>query len=148
MYEVTPGTSRTHVQVALQDGRIYQAPSGTPLQAFIQYAEAETNTPSHQRAVAAMIDNRLRELTIPVTHDLHVRPVMLMESDGALIYRRSLCFLMVAAAETCRELKGEADEVICAQTPTNFSAVGLWYEDFSQTTDEEVKDLLAGFHKP
>jgi len=36
-----------------------------------------------------------------------------------------------------------ADDVVCAITPEPFHAVGLWYEDFSQTTDEEVRDLLA-----
>ena len=35
------------------------------------------------------------------------------------------------------------DEVVCAQTPEPFHAVGLWYEDFSQTDDEEVRELLA-----
>ena len=40
-------------------------------------------------------------------------------------------------------LQAEADEVVCGITPEPFHAVGLWYEDFSQTTDEEVRDLLA-----
>ena len=48
----------------------------------------------------------------------------------------------VAAADTCRELESVADEVVCARTPEPFSAVGLWYDDFSQTTDAEVRDLL------
>ena len=48
-----------------------------------------------------------------------------------------------ASPETCEELKAEADDVICAITPEPFLAVGHWYEDFSQTTDEEVRDLLA-----
>jgi predicted phosphoribosyltransferase len=48
-----------------------------------------------------------------------------------------------ASPETCHELKKEVDEVICATTPDPFYAVGLWYEDFSQTTDEEVRELLA-----
>jgi predicted phosphoribosyltransferase len=48
-----------------------------------------------------------------------------------------------ASPETCDELKTEVDEVICATTPDPFYAVGLWYEDFSQTTDEEVRELLA-----
>jgi predicted phosphoribosyltransferase len=39
-------------------------------------------------------------------------------------------------------LKDEADEVICARTPEPFYAVGIWYEDFTQTTDEEVRELL------
>jgi predicted phosphoribosyltransferase len=45
--------------------------------------------------------------------------------------------------ETCEQLKKKADDIICAITPEPFHAVGLWYEEFSQTTDEEVRDLLA-----
>jgi putative phosphoribosyl transferase len=48
----------------------------------------------------------------------------------------------VGAVETCAELQEEADEAICARTPEPFYAVGLWYEDFTQTTDEEVHELL------
>jgi putative phosphoribosyl transferase len=49
----------------------------------------------------------------------------------------------VAAEETCNEFRGEVDEVVCAYTPEPFFAVGLWYEDFAQTSDEEVRELLA-----
>ncbi|HEX2230418.1 MAG TPA: phosphoribosyltransferase [Candidatus Binatia bacterium] len=48
----------------------------------------------------------------------------------------------VAARETCEELQEEVDEVICAVTPEPFMAVGAWYADFSQTTDDEVRELL------
>jgi putative phosphoribosyl transferase len=48
----------------------------------------------------------------------------------------------VSAAETCDEFRMEVDEIICAATPEPFHGVGLWYEDFSQTTDQEVRDLL------
>ncbi len=48
----------------------------------------------------------------------------------------------VGAADTCAELNAEADEAVCARMPQPFRAVGLWYEDFSQTTDAEVHDLL------
>jgi predicted phosphoribosyltransferase len=48
-----------------------------------------------------------------------------------------------ASPETCNELRSEVDDIICAITPEPFYAVGLWYEDFSQTTDEEVRELLA-----
>ena len=51
----------------------------------------------------------------------------------------------VGAAETCRELSQRADDVVCARTPEPFSAVGLWYDDFSQTTDEEVRDALRSY---
>ncbi|HEX6134698.1 MAG TPA: phosphoribosyltransferase [Longimicrobiales bacterium] len=48
----------------------------------------------------------------------------------------------VAARETCDQLRAVVDEVVCTRQPEPFMAVGLWYEDFSQTTDEEVRDLL------
>lgn len=47
-----------------------------------------------------------------------------------------------AAPSTCDEFRHEADECVCDITPDPFYAVGLWYEDFSQTTDDEVRDLL------
>lgn len=49
----------------------------------------------------------------------------------------------VGARETCDSLRDTADDVICAMTPHPFSAVGLWYVDFSQTSDDEVRRLLA-----
>jgi predicted phosphoribosyltransferase len=49
----------------------------------------------------------------------------------------------VGAPDTCAELLHEADEVVCARSPEPFGAVGSWYEDFSQTSDDEVRDLLA-----
>jgi predicted phosphoribosyltransferase len=48
----------------------------------------------------------------------------------------------VGAAETCELLRREADEVVCAAMPAPFRAVGLWYRDFPQATDEEVRLLL------
>jgi putative phosphoribosyl transferase len=49
----------------------------------------------------------------------------------------------VAARETCDVLRAEVDDVVCAVVPEPFYAVGLWYEDFSQTTDDEVRALLG-----
>jgi predicted phosphoribosyltransferase len=49
----------------------------------------------------------------------------------------------VGALDTCRELANEADEVVCLATPEPFVAVGVWYRDFGQTTDDEVRELLA-----
>ena len=48
----------------------------------------------------------------------------------------------VAAAETVRSLRQEADGVVCLSAPTDFQAVSMWYDDFSQTSDEEVRSLL------
>ncbi len=48
----------------------------------------------------------------------------------------------VAARQTCDSFRNEVDEIICVATPDPFGAVGIWYGDFSQTTDEEVRKLL------
>ncbi|CAN5864645.1 phosphoribosyltransferase [soil metagenome] len=56
--------------------------------------------------------------------------------------RRLVVAVPVAARETCDEFRDEVDEVVCAITPEPFYAVGVWYRDFSQTTDEEVHELL------
>src|SRR5216110_2667454 len=49
----------------------------------------------------------------------------------------------VGPPDTCRELEEEADETICLSTPVFFQAVGQYYEDFSQTSDEDVRELLS-----
>jgi predicted phosphoribosyltransferase len=48
----------------------------------------------------------------------------------------------VAAPPTCEQLRAEADEVVCVLTPDPFRAVGVWYDDFTQTDDDEVRALL------
>jgi predicted phosphoribosyltransferase len=49
----------------------------------------------------------------------------------------------VGPPDTCREIEDQADETICLSTPAFFQAVGQYYEDFSQTSDEDVRELLA-----
>ena len=49
----------------------------------------------------------------------------------------------VAAPATCESLRSDVDEIVCARTPEPFYGVGAWYADFSQTTDREVRELLA-----
>src|SRR5436190_16985838 len=56
--------------------------------------------------------------------------------------RRIVVAVPVAAADACEEFQAHVDEVICAFTPEPFYAVGVWYEDFSQTSDAEVCELL------
>ncbi|MDP9072114.1 MAG: phosphoribosyltransferase, partial [Actinomycetota bacterium] len=74
-----------------------------------------------------------------------------MRAALAALRQRSPASLVVAvpvaAPGTCAALRGEADEVVCALTPEPFYAVGIWYADFSQTTDDEVRILLARAHE-
>jgi putative phosphoribosyl transferase len=69
-----------------------------------------------------------------------------MKAAIAALRRQNPAKIIVAVptapADTCDELQREADEVICAVTPEPFYAVGLWYENFAQTTDAEVMELI------
>jgi putative phosphoribosyl transferase len=56
--------------------------------------------------------------------------------------RRVVVAVPVAAKQTCDAFRGDVDEVVCAVTPEPFYAVGLWYDDFAQTDDAEVRELL------
>ena len=56
---------------------------------------------------------------------------------------RIIVAVPVAAVQTCDEFRHEVDDIVCLRMPEMFSAVGAWYDDFSQTSDEEVRALLA-----
>jgi putative phosphoribosyl transferase len=70
-----------------------------------------------------------------------------MRAAAAALRQQAAAKIIVAvpvgAPSTCHEIRSVADEVVCLQTPGSFMGVGQYYEDFSQTTDEEVRDLLA-----
>ncbi|MAU00046.1 MAG: nucleoside kinase [Anaerolineaceae bacterium] len=91
----TPSQIRDTVQARFPDGRAFDAPIGTTLEAFIEAAQPEANG----RIVAALKNGRLRELSHPLQEDALLIPVTAADSDGGRIYRRSLCFLMIAAAD-------------------------------------------------
>ncbi len=75
-----------------------------------------------------------------------------MRAAVAAVRQRGPATIVVAvpvgAAQTCERLRSEADDVMCALTPAPFRAVGAWYEDFSPTTDDEVRRLLARARAP
>lgn len=89
--------------------------------------------------------------------DVHGRTVLLVDDGIAtgttiraglaalrkLKPARIVVAVAVAPQSTYEELNAEADEVICLLTPDIFHAISLWYEQFTQTTDEEVRELLA-----
>ena len=64
------------------------------------------------------------------------------QTEAALVLVRFLVAVPVGARETCERLASLADAVVCVSMPEPLNAVGLWYEDFSQTSDREVCDLL------
>jgi uridine kinase len=95
-HHVKPARKRRNVQVRFyeDDRLIFSGPVGSPVEEFVRAA----NLPTEGRIVAVLINGQLRELSIPVKTDSEVRPVTMAESDGVRIYRRSLSFLMIAAA--------------------------------------------------
>jgi len=77
------------------DGRIFEAPVGTPLEAFVHAAYNDDPV----LIVAALVNYKLTELTYPVTGDIEVVPVSMAQSDGMRIYRRSLTFLLAVSMQ-------------------------------------------------
>jgi putative phosphoribosyl transferase len=57
--------------------------------------------------------------------------------------RRLVVAVPVAPPQACEAIRAVVDEIVCALTPATFYGVGMWYEDFSQTTDDEVRELLS-----
>ncbi|MDY0020182.1 MAG: nucleoside kinase [Anaerolineae bacterium] len=85
---------RQTVQISLPDGHHFEGAIGTTLEAFFKVAYPEPVIPF----IAALVNGKLSELTCPVNYDCKVKPLTLADSDGVRIYRRSLSFLLVAAA--------------------------------------------------
>jgi putative phosphoribosyl transferase len=66
-----------------------------------------------------------------------VRALRKMDAEAIIVA------VPVGAREACEDLRREVDDIVCLRMPEPFEAVGLWYEDFTQTTDEEVHALLG-----
>lgn len=131
---VLPGRPRRNVQVRFPDGRLYKAPQGTALEAFI----AAVARPGEALVVAALVEAKLVELTWPVTHDIAIAPISIRDSDGMRIYQRSLSFLLVVAAH---ELFPEAHIVVDHSLTLN----GFYcrVEGRAPLTEEEIARLEA-----
>jgi uridine kinase len=106
---------RDTVQAQLPDGRIYDAPPGTPIGDILEAAARDEAGRSPVPVVAAIVGGRLRELHTPLTRDADVTPVTMTDTDGARIYRRSLAFVLVTAAA---EVFPEAEVIVQHSAPT------------------------------
>ncbi len=120
---------RTTVQARLPDSRVLEGPRGATLEAFIQAAAY----PPEQRVVAALMNGRLRELCFPLMEDADLVPVTTTDNDGARIYRRSLSFLMIAAA--AEVLPGQ---VVTIHHSMPFGGYYCERGDAQRLTDEEL----------
>jgi predicted phosphoribosyltransferase len=87
----------------------------------------------------------VRDLTILLVDDGLATGATMRAAVQALRRQKPVSIIVAvpaAAPEACEELGEEADDIVCAITPDPFFSVGSWYQDFSQTTDEEVSQLL------
>lgn len=95
-------------------------------------------------------DLDVRDLTVILVDDGLATGATMRAAVQALRRQKPVSIIVAvpaAAPEACEELGEEADDIVCAITPDPFFSVGSWYEDFSQTTDEEVSQLLYLAHK-
>lgn len=93
---VTRTEPRREARVTFPDGMVFAAPLGTPLEAYFKRWQQDCDRCN--TAIAAIVDDRLRELTYPVERDVWAEPVTPGDRDGGRIYRRSLVFLLTTAA--------------------------------------------------
>jgi uridine kinase len=91
---VFPAKIRSTVQARFPDKRVFEGPVGTPIEDFYQAAKIQSDVP----IVASLKNGKLRELCFPLDEDADLIPVTTGSTDGSRIYRRSLSFLMIAAA--------------------------------------------------
>lgn len=94
MTHIQPTQPRMTVQGRFPDGRAFEGPIGSTVEEFFEAARFRTNG----TIVAALVNGKLRELSVPLREDATLVPVTTADSDGARIYRRSLTFLLIAAA--------------------------------------------------
>lgn len=104
--KVTSSRSRRTARMQMLDGSYWSAPAGTPLEDYFRQAYPSMIPPARPAGasnectvIAALVDGLLRELSYPLNRDAMVRPVLLTDGDGMRIYRRSLSFLLIVAAE-------------------------------------------------
>jgi uridine kinase len=139
LYKPTPevvnsGTPRTTAQVRLNINglKVLEAPLGTTIESYLRAADLQMPAP----VVAALVNGKLTELTLPVTSDIEVCPVTMSTTDGSRIYRRSLSFLLIVAA---RELFPEAKIIMNHSMP--FGGVYCEVEDHPPLGADEIARL-------
>ena len=87
----------------------------------------------------------IRQRTVIVVDDGVATGATMLAAARALRLQeaeRIIVAVPVASQNTCEECRAHVDGMVCAFTPEPFYAVGIWYEDFSQTSDAEVRELL------
>jgi len=132
---------RDTVQITLDGGDAYEGPRNTPLYQFARASHPDPELP----IVAAIVEGRLTELSEPVTKDCHVHWLDIAHPDGIRIYRRSLCFVLIAAA---KQLFPEARIIIDHAVPLGgFFCQVRQRQPFSadelQAIEDRMREIIA-----
>ena len=132
MNPVIPTTTRKTVQARFPDGQTFEGPIGTTIETFVNAAKLKV-----VGSITAVLENgRLRELAEPLLADADIKPVTTADSDGARIYRRSLTFLLIAAA--AEQLPGQT---LSVHHSMPFGGYYCERPNKSQLTAEELESL-------
>lgn len=137
---IQPSHPRQRVQVTFEDGSVFEGPLDTPIEVFIAAWEKANQIPLEHRAIGAVADNQLRELTVPVQRDMTVTRVTLHSNDGNRIYRRTLSFLLVVAVEECLGAKVVVDHAMPG------GAFFCWIEGFPHLTPSQIDQIKQKMH--
>jgi uridine kinase len=129
---------RETVQVTFATGLVLEGAVGTTIEAFLQAAEKHLPNGYDSPMMAGILDGRLRELSLPVTRDSTLEPVLLSSSDGGRIYRRTLVMLLATAAE---ELWPDIQVNVAYSVPEGGFYCTLPHRD--PFTPDELKQLEA-----
>ncbi len=129
---IRPTQPRETAQIKFSDGQVLEGPLGTTIEAFVKAG----NFPDTPRPVACLVNGQLRELTYHAYRDLEVHIITLAESDGMRVYRRSLAFLLIAAAY---ELFPQAQIII--DYGLNFGAIYCEVQGRSTFSQVELKQI-------
>jgi uridine kinase len=132
MKKIEKTERRTTVQAHFGPELTYEGPVGTTIEEFIKI----TRPPAHGRIVAALANGKLRELSQELTQDADIVPVTTADSDGSRIYRRSLTFLVIAAAAEVFP-----DRTIIVHHSMPFGGYYCERDDEKPLTDEELNAL-------
>jgi uridine kinase len=130
---------RDSVEVILPDGRIYTGPRGVAVEKFLRKLPEWRD---HSPIIGAVVNGELRELTYSIEMDSRVRPVTTEDSDGALIYRRSITFLLQTAFEKLFPNAG-------LRVDHSVTSGGFYCQVMDRTplTSDELSNLEAHMHE-
>jgi uridine kinase len=131
---ISPTQPRTTAQLKFSDGQVLEGPLNSTIEDFLKAG----NFPAEPIPVACLVNGQLRELTYHADRDLTVHILTIAESDGMRIYRRSLCFLLLAAVS---ELFPEARLII--KYGLNFGAFSCEVEGRPPFMEAELARIEA-----